>query len=150
MTDHAKKLADTARANVEACYKLTEANFRVEWCEDPVWSERFLRLKTEQLAAATMANATHLDMIDALKAYDEEMKINALTKAVTSLEEKLRRAAETKSGDIPLPQEIETEQEDDGRWLANVVGSRGVMAYGATKEQAIENVRALWIKLGSP
>lgn len=38
---------------------------------------------------------------------------------------------------------IETEQEDDGRWLAEVIGLPGVMAYGASKLQAMAKAEAL-------
>lgn len=38
---------------------------------------------------------------------------------------------------------IETEQEDDGRWLAELPNLPGVMAYGATREAAIDAARAL-------
>lgn len=42
---------------------------------------------------------------------------------------------------------IETEKEDDGRWLAEVMELPGVMAYGETEEQAVLNARELWEKL---
>jgi predicted RNase H-like HicB family nuclease len=38
---------------------------------------------------------------------------------------------------------IETEQETDGRWIAERVDIPGCLAYGETKKEAIENVRAL-------
>ena len=38
---------------------------------------------------------------------------------------------------------IELEQESDGRWIAEVSELPGVMAYGATSEQAQANVQAL-------
>ena len=38
---------------------------------------------------------------------------------------------------------VELEQEDDGRWIADVPSLPGVMAYGATREAAIANVQAL-------
>ena len=41
---------------------------------------------------------------------------------------------------------IETEQEEDGRWLAEVTDLSGVMAYGATREQAIMRVQALALR----
>lgn len=37
---------------------------------------------------------------------------------------------------------IETEQEEDGRWLAEVVGLPGVMAYGANRMQAMAMAKA--------
>ncbi len=39
--------------------------------------------------------------------------------------------------------QIETECEDDGRWIAEIVEVPGVIAYGATREEAIEEVEAL-------
>lgn len=41
---------------------------------------------------------------------------------------------------------IEFEQEDDGRWIAEIVALPGVMAYGATREQARAGVEALALR----
>ena len=38
---------------------------------------------------------------------------------------------------------IETEQEQDGRWLADVVDLPGAMAYGASRDDALTAVEAL-------
>lgn len=38
---------------------------------------------------------------------------------------------------------IESEQEEDGRWLAEVPELAGVMAYGQTREEAIDRVQTL-------
>jgi predicted RNase H-like HicB family nuclease len=38
---------------------------------------------------------------------------------------------------------IELEQEDDGRWIAEVIDFSGVLAYGQTREEAITRVKAL-------
>jgi predicted RNase H-like HicB family nuclease len=38
---------------------------------------------------------------------------------------------------------IETEQEEDGRWIADVPALPGAMVYGRTRAEAIELVRAL-------
>ncbi len=38
---------------------------------------------------------------------------------------------------------IEHEQEEDGRWLAEVLELPGVLAYGRTLEEAIAKVQAL-------
>jgi predicted RNase H-like HicB family nuclease len=38
---------------------------------------------------------------------------------------------------------LETELEDDGRWLAEVLELAGVMAYGAMETEAITNGRSL-------
>lgn len=42
---------------------------------------------------------------------------------------------------------VETEQEDDGRWLAEVPQIPGVLAYGATREEAISRVEALALRV---
>jgi predicted RNase H-like HicB family nuclease len=41
---------------------------------------------------------------------------------------------------------FETEQEDDGRWLAEVPEIAGVMAYGATKLEAIAKAEFLALR----
>lgn len=38
---------------------------------------------------------------------------------------------------------IELEQEDDGRWIAEIDELNGVLVYGATREQAVKKVRTL-------
>ena len=43
--------------------------------------------------------------------------------------------------------QIEVEQEADGRWIAEVIELQGVMAYGATTEQAQANVQALALRV---
>lgn len=42
---------------------------------------------------------------------------------------------------------IELEQEDDGRWLAEVLELPGVMAYGDTPEEARSRVQALALRV---
>ncbi len=42
---------------------------------------------------------------------------------------------------------IELEQEDDGRWLAEVLELPGVMAYGDTPEEAKAKVQALALRV---
>jgi predicted RNase H-like HicB family nuclease len=42
---------------------------------------------------------------------------------------------------------IETEQEDDGRWIAEVPELAGVLAYGATREQAMAKAQALALRV---
>jgi len=42
---------------------------------------------------------------------------------------------------------IELEQEVDGRWIAEVVELPGVMAYGATQDQAIAQAQALALRV---
>lgn len=41
---------------------------------------------------------------------------------------------------------IETEREEDGRWLAEVLEIAGGLTYGATREQAIANAQALALR----
>ncbi len=41
---------------------------------------------------------------------------------------------------------IELEQEDDGRWVAEIPDLAGVMAYGATTEEAKAKVEALALR----
>jgi predicted RNase H-like HicB family nuclease len=38
---------------------------------------------------------------------------------------------------------IEVEQEDDGRWLAEIPELAGVLAYGQTRQEAIGQAKAL-------
>ncbi len=38
---------------------------------------------------------------------------------------------------------VETELEADGRWIAEVLDFPGVMAYGATENEAVASARAL-------
>jgi predicted RNase H-like HicB family nuclease len=42
---------------------------------------------------------------------------------------------------------VETEQETDGRWLAEVVELPGVLAYGSRQEDAVSRVRALALRV---
>ena len=42
---------------------------------------------------------------------------------------------------------IETEQEDDGRWIAEVLELPGVLVYGSTPEDAIAKVQALALRV---
>jgi len=46
-----------------------------------------------------------------------------------------------------MPLTIEVEREDDGRWLAEVPDIPGVLAYGQTREEAIERVQALSLRV---
>jgi len=39
--------------------------------------------------------------------------------------------------------QIEVEQENDGRWIAEIMDIPGVMVYGADKERAIAKAKAL-------
>jgi predicted RNase H-like HicB family nuclease len=42
---------------------------------------------------------------------------------------------------------VETEQEVDGRWLAEVVELPGAMAYGATADEALARVQAFALRV---
>ena len=42
---------------------------------------------------------------------------------------------------------IETEQEEDGRWIAEIIGLPGVLAYGATEEEAMTHAEALALRV---
>ncbi len=42
---------------------------------------------------------------------------------------------------------IETEQEDDGRWIAEVNHLPGVLSYGDTRQEAVDRVQALAIRV---
>lgn len=42
---------------------------------------------------------------------------------------------------------IECEQEDDGRWLAEVLELPGVLSYGVTKEQAFVKAETLALRV---
>ena len=42
---------------------------------------------------------------------------------------------------------VELEQEEDGRWIAEVVELSGVMAYGSTSDEAQSKVQALALRV---
>ncbi len=46
-----------------------------------------------------------------------------------------------------MPLTIEVEQEEDGRWLAEVPALPGVLAYGQTRQEAIERVQVLSLRV---
>lgn len=46
-----------------------------------------------------------------------------------------------------MPLTIEIEQEDDGRWLAEVVELPGVLSYGQSRQEAIDRVQALSLRV---
>jgi len=50
-------------------------------------------------------------------------------------------------GFIPMNFRVEIEQEEDDRWIAEVVDLRGVLAYGKTCEEAQGNVQALALRV---
>ncbi len=42
---------------------------------------------------------------------------------------------------------IDTEREDDGRWIAEVPELPGVLAYGATRDEAMSRAEALALRV---
>lgn len=42
---------------------------------------------------------------------------------------------------------VETEQEQDGRWLADVGDLPGCLAYGATRDEAVRHAEALALRV---
>ena len=48
---------------------------------------------------------------------------------------------------MPMTFTIETEQETDGRWIAEVMEIPGVMVYGSTIDEAIAKVQALALRV---
>ncbi len=46
-----------------------------------------------------------------------------------------------------LPLTIEIEQEEDGRWLAEVPELPGVLTYGQTRQEAIERAQVLSLRV---
>lgn len=42
---------------------------------------------------------------------------------------------------------IDTELEDDGRWIAEVPALPGVLAYGTTRDEAVARVQALALRV---
>ena len=42
---------------------------------------------------------------------------------------------------------VETEQENDGRWIAEIPQIPGAMAYGATQAEAVTRVQALGLRV---
>lgn len=43
--------------------------------------------------------------------------------------------------------QVEVDREDDGRWIAEVEALPGVLAYGASREEAIERAKALALRV---
>jgi len=43
--------------------------------------------------------------------------------------------------------DIEIEQEEDGRWIAEVMDLSGAMVYGATRAEAVAKVEALALRI---
>jgi predicted RNase H-like HicB family nuclease len=47
----------------------------------------------------------------------------------------------------PMSIAIELEREDDGRWIAEVPALAGVMAYGASRDEALRAVQTLALRV---
>ena len=47
----------------------------------------------------------------------------------------------------PMHLTVELEQEEDGRWIAEVLDLPGVLAYGPTREDALARVQALALRV---
>jgi predicted RNase H-like HicB family nuclease len=45
------------------------------------------------------------------------------------------------------PLKVELEKEEDGRWLAEVIDLPGVLAYGATRDEALARAEALALRV---
>ena len=43
--------------------------------------------------------------------------------------------------------DVEVEREEDGRWIAEVPGLAGVLAYGDTRDQAVARAEALALRV---
>jgi predicted RNase H-like HicB family nuclease len=50
-------------------------------------------------------------------------------------------------GERTVPLTIEVEQEEDGRWLAEVPDLPGVLTYGQTRQEAIERAQVLSLRV---
>jgi predicted RNase H-like HicB family nuclease len=50
-------------------------------------------------------------------------------------------------GEFSMNFNIEYEQEQDGRWLAEVTGLPGVLAYGQTREEAMAKAETLALRV---
>lgn len=62
---------------------------------------------------------------------------------IERLYEKRNKAEEVE----PMRFSVETEQEDDGRWIAEIVEIPGVMRYGSTQEEALAHAEALALRV---
>ncbi len=46
-----------------------------------------------------------------------------------------------------MPFRIDTEQEEDGRWIAEILDIPGVLVYGSSREEAIVRVQTLALRV---
>jgi predicted RNase H-like HicB family nuclease len=52
----------------------------------------------------------------------------------------------TYNGGMAINLQIEIDQEDDGRWIAEVPDLPGVLAYGDSRDDAVAHVKALALR----
>jgi predicted RNase H-like HicB family nuclease len=50
-------------------------------------------------------------------------------------------------GEVPVKLTIEIEQEEDGRWIAEVMELSGAMVYGETQAEAVARAQALALQV---
>jgi predicted RNase H-like HicB family nuclease len=58
-----------------------------------------------------------------------------------------RRSGKGRGGEAGVNFTIEFDREDDGRWIAEIHDLPGVMAYGATRDEAEAAVEALALRV---
>jgi predicted RNase H-like HicB family nuclease len=46
-----------------------------------------------------------------------------------------------------MPFDVETDREDDGRWIADIPSLPGVLAYGSTRQEAVASAQALSLRV---
>jgi predicted RNase H-like HicB family nuclease len=57
--------------------------------------------------------------------------------------EKVLKSMSSRDNEVTVTFKVEIEQEEDGRWIAEVLDLPGVLAYGQTPEEARAKVQAL-------
>ena len=57
------------------------------------------------------------------------------------------RAASAHEGETSMKLTIETDREDNGRWIAEVPELPGVLCYGATQREAMTKAEALALRV---
>jgi predicted RNase H-like HicB family nuclease len=58
-----------------------------------------------------------------------------------------RRTIDVSTGDCIVKLDIESEIEEDGRWLAEVPQLPGVLAYGSTRDEAMARAQVLALRV---
>lgn len=49
--------------------------------------------------------------------------------------------------EVPPVLRVEVEREEDGRWIAEIAELPGVLAYGQSREEAVERAKALSLRV---